>query len=171
MLYRALFALVFRRMSAETAHQVGFALIRLAGMIPGLTAMLRHRLLTDDPVLRVRALGLTLPGPLGLAAGFDKDALAPDALAALGFGFVEVGTVTARPQPGNPRPRLFRLTADRALINRMGFNNAGSAAGAARLRKRAEFTAAGGPAAVVGVNIGKSKVSDETQAIDDYTTS
>src|SRR4051794_10834443 len=171
MLYRALFQLVFRRMSAETAHQAGFALIRLAGMIPGLPALLRRRLLTADPVLRVHALGLDLPGPLGLAAGFDKDALAPDALGALGFGFVEVGTVTARPQPGNAKPRLFRLAADRALINRMGFNNSGSAAAAARLRQRAEFTPAGGPMAVVGANIGKSKVVAEADAIADYTAS
>jgi dihydroorotate dehydrogenase len=171
MLYRALFTLIFRRMSAETAHQAGFALIRLAGMIPGLLALLRRRLLTDDPLLRVHALGLDLPGPLGLAAGFDKDALAPDALGALGFGFVEVGTVTARPQPGNAKPRLFRLTADRALINRMGFNNAGSAAAAARLRDRAEFTPAGGPMAVVGANIGKSKVVAEAEAVADYTAS
>jgi len=171
MLYRALFKLFFRRLPAETAHQVGFAMIRLAGMVPGLPALLRRTLLTDDPVLRVSALGLDLPGPLGLAAGFDKDALAPDALAALGFGFVEIGTVTARPQPGNPRPRLFRLTADRALINRMGFNNAGSTAAAARLRQRAEVTPAGGPMAVVGANIGKSKVVAEADAVADYTAS
>lgn len=171
MIYRALFALLFRRMPAETAHRAGFALIRLAGTIPGLVALLRRRLLTDDPVLRVSALGLNMPGPLGLAAGFDKDAQAPDALGALGFGFVEIGTVTARPQPGNPKPRLFRLPADRALINRMGFNNAGSAAAAARLRERAEFTPAGEPMAVVGANIGKSKVVAESDAIEDYTTS
>jgi dihydroorotate dehydrogenase len=170
-MYRALFQLIFVRMPAETAHQAGFALIRLAGMIPGMPALLRRVLGTPDPMLRVEALGLDLPGPLGLAAGFDKDALAPDALAALGFGFVEIGTVTARPQPGNPKPRLFRLIADRALINRMGFNNAGSAAAADRLRDRAEFTPAGGPKAVVGANIGKSKVSDENEAVVDYTTS
>ena len=112
MAYRTLFDLVFRRMSAETAHRIGFGAIRAAGLVPGLPALLRRRLLTGDPVLRVHALGHDLPGPLGLAAGFDKDAVAPDALAALGFGFVEIGTVTARPQPGNPRPRLFRLPAD-----------------------------------------------------------
>jgi len=171
MIYRALFDLIFRRMSAESAHQAGFGAIRVAAKVPGLPAVLRRQLLTDDPALRVTALGLDLPGPLGLAAGFDKDALAPDALAALGFGFVEIGTVTARPQPGNPRPRLFRLPADRALINRMGFNNAGSAAASGRLRARAEFTPAGGPMAVVGVNIGKSKVVTEADAIADYTTS
>jgi dihydroorotate dehydrogenase len=171
MIYRALFQLIFRRMPAETAHHFGFALIRAAGKIPGLMALLRRRLLTNDPVLRVSALGLDLPGPLGLAAGFDKDAQAPDALGALGFGFVEVGTVTARPQPGNPKPRLFRLPADRALINRMGFNNAGSTAAATRLRERAEFTPAGEPMAVVGANIGKSKVVAEADAIEDYTAS
>jgi dihydroorotate dehydrogenase len=170
-MYRTLFQVVFVRMAAETAHRVGFALIRLAGMIPGLTTLLSRWLGPHDPVLAVSALGLELPGPLGLAAGFDKDALAPDALGALGFGFVEIGTVTARPQPGNPKPRLFRLAADRALINRMGFNNAGSAAAAARLRDRAEFTPASGPRVVVGVNIGKSKVATEADAIDDYTAS
>jgi dihydroorotate dehydrogenase len=171
MIYRTLFDLFLRRIPAETAHAAGFALIRLAGLVPGFLALLRRTLLTDDPVLRVSALGLDLPGPLGLAAGFDKDALAPDALGALGFGFVEIGTVTARPQPGNPKPRLFRLPADRALINRMGFNNAGSAAAAARLRERAEVTPAGGPMAVVGANIGKSKVVAEADAIEDYTAS
>lgn len=170
-MYRALFELIFVRMPAETAHRVGFALIRLAGSVPGLPTLLRRWLGAHDPVLRVEALGLQLPGPLGLAAGFDKDARAPDALAALGFGFVEIGTVTARPQPGNPKPRLFRLTADRALINRLGFNNAGSAAASARLRERAEFTPAGGPRAVIGANIGKSKVVAEADAIADYTAS
>ena len=101
--------------------------------MPGAAWLLRRWLGPRDPVLRVRALGLEFPGPLGLAAGFDKDARGTRGLAALGFGFVEVGTVTARAQPGNPRPRMFRLTADRALVNRMGFNNAGAAAAAARL--------------------------------------
>ncbi len=170
-MYRTLFQVLFVRMSAETAHRIGFALIRLAGLVPGLPALLRRFLAPADPVLRVSALGLDLPGPLGLAAGFDKDALAPDALAALGFGFVEIGTVTARPQPGNPRPRLFRLPADQALINRMGFNNAGSGPAAERLRARTEFTPAGAPQAVVGANIGKSKVASEAEAVDDYIAS
>jgi dihydroorotate dehydrogenase len=115
-------------------------------------------------VLRVRALGLEFPGPLGLAAGFDKDARGTRGLAALGFGFVEVGTVTARAQPGNPRPRMFRLTADRALVNRMGFNNAGAAAAAARLGR-----ARGGP--VVGVNIGKTRAVPDADAAADYAAS
>jgi dihydroorotate dehydrogenase len=115
-------------------------------------------------VLRVRALGLSFPGPVGLAAGFDKDARGTRGLAALGFGFVEVGTVTARAQPGNPRPRMFRLTADRALVNRMGFNNAGAAAAAARLGR-----SRGGP--VVGVNIGKTRAVPDADAAADYAAS
>jgi dihydroorotate dehydrogenase len=167
-MYRAMFQLLFRRMPAEEAHRAGFGLIRVIGLVPGLAALFRRFLAPTDPVLRVRALGLELPGPLGLAAGFDKDAVAPDALAALGFGFVEIGTVTARPQPGNPKPRLFRLPADGALVNRLGFNNSGSAAAAGRLRRRVEFARAG---TVVGANIGKSKVVAEADAIGDYTLS
>jgi dihydroorotate dehydrogenase len=123
-------------------------------------------------VLRVRALGLDFPGPLGLAAGFDKDARGTRGLAALGFGFVEVGTVTARAQPGNPRPRMFRLTADRALVNRMGFNNAGAAAAAAVLRRSGQGqprARRGGP--VVGVNIGKTKAVPDAEAAADYAAS
>src|SRR5439155_8998660 len=122
-----------------------------------------------DPALRVRALGLEFPGPLGLAAGFDKDARGTRGLAALGFGFVEVGTVTARAQPGNPRPRMFRLTADRALVNRMGFNNAGAAAAAARLGRSRGRRAHGGP--VVGVNIGKTRAVPDADAAADYAAS
>ena len=132
MVYRVL----LRRLPAETAHAAGFWLIRAAGAVPGGAWLLRRWLAPRDPVLRVRALGLDLPGPLGLAAGFDKDARGADALGALGFAFVEVGTVTAHAQPGNPRPRMFRLPADRAVVNRMGFNNAGAAAAAEQLRRR-----------------------------------
>jgi dihydroorotate dehydrogenase len=164
-MYDLLFSLVLRRMGAETAHRLGFSLIRRAAAIPGATWLLRRWLGPTDPVLRVRAFGRDLPGPLGLAAGFDKDALAPDALGALGFAFVEVGTVTARPQPGNPRPRLFRLPADRALINRMGFNNHGAAAAAARLRARR------GRDLPVGANIGKTKAVPEAAAAADYALS
>ena len=164
-MYRALFDLLLRRIPAETAHRGGFWLIRVAGSVPGLRPLLKRLLGPRDPVLAVPALGLRLPGPLGLAAGFDKNAEAPDALAALGFGFVEVGTLTARPQPGNPGPRLFRLPADAALINRMGFNNAGSARAAARLGARPRGRG------VVGANIGRSKVVDESGAVEDYLTS
>ena len=123
----------------------------------------RRVLAPRDPALRVRALGLDLPSPLGLAAGFDKDAAHVDALTALGFGFVEVGTVTALPQPGNARPRMVRLPADRALVNRMGFNNAGAEAAAARLSAPRDRTT------IVGVNIGKTKRAPDAAA--DYRAS
>ncbi|MGB6582052.1 MAG: dihydroorotate dehydrogenase (quinone), partial [Streptosporangiaceae bacterium] len=138
-MYGLLYRMVLRRVPAETAHQGGFALIRVFGSVarvPGAAWLLGRWLGPREEVLRVRALGLEFPGPLGLAAGFDKDARATRGLAALGFGFIEVGTVTARAQPGNPRPGMFRLNADRALVNRMGFNNAGASAAAARLRGR-----------------------------------
>jgi dihydroorotate dehydrogenase len=114
-------------------------------------------------------MGLTFPNVLGLAAGFDKNAVGIDALGALGFGHVEVGTVTGEPQPGNEKPRLFRLTADRAVVNRMGFNNDGAEVVAARLAERRRSVASGGP--VLGVNIGKSKVVPEEEAVRDYEKS
>jgi dihydroorotate dehydrogenase len=164
--YGLLYRVVLRRVPAETAHLLAFGLIRGVARVPGAARLLRRWLGPRDPVLRVRALGLEFPGPLGLAAGFDKDARGTRGLAALGFGFVEVGTVTARAQPGNPRPRMFRLTADRALVNRMGFNNAGASAAAASLRRS---RARGG--AVVGVNIGKTKAVPDAEAAADYAAS
>jgi dihydroorotate dehydrogenase len=166
-MYRLLYRVVLRRVPAEAAHLAAFALIRGVARVPGAAWLLGRWLGPRDPVLRVRALGLSFPGPVGLAAGFDKDARGTRGLAALGFGFVEVGTVTARPQPGNPRPRMFRLTADRALVNRMGFNNAGAAAAAAALRR--SHGRSGGP--VVGVNIGKSRAAPDEEAAADYAAS
>ena len=176
-MYRLLYQVVLRRVPAEAAHRAAFALIRVFGWVaraPGAAWLLRRWLGPRDPVLRVRALGLEFPGPLGLAAGFDKDARGTRGLAALGFGFVEVGTVTARAQPGNPKPRMFRLTADRALVNRMGFNNAGAAAAAAALghsrgRSRGRSGSPGGP--VVGVNIGKTRAAPDDEAAADYAAS
>jgi dihydroorotate dehydrogenase len=160
-MYRWLYWLVLRRLPAEATHRVSFALLRALVAVPG-AARLLHRLLAPRaPELRVHAFGRELPGPLGLAAGFDKDARGVAALLALGFGFVEVGTVTAEAQPGNPRPRLFRLPRDRALINRMGFNNEGAAAAARRLAHRGAGT--------VGANIGKTKRVAEDAAIADFT--
>jgi dihydroorotate dehydrogenase len=144
------------------------------------------RAVVHTPGAPVEAMGLRFANPLGLAAGFDKNAVGIDALAALGFGFVEIGTVTAQPQPGNPRPRLFRLPADRAIVNRMGFNNDGAEAVAARLARRARrhersdrrTTGRIGqrpPARpVLGVNIGKTKVvpqDDERAVLADYAAS
>jgi dihydroorotate dehydrogenase len=160
-MYRAL-----RRVPAETAHEVALRLIRAAGAVPGAVSVLRRVLGPRDPVLRVRALGLDFPGPLGLAAGFDKDARGVAVLGGLGFGFVEVGTVTARAQPGNAKPRLFRLMADRAIVNRMGFNNEGATAAAARLRRQRRHRDV-----IVGVNIGKTRAVPDDDAVADYVAS
>jgi dihydroorotate dehydrogenase len=192
--YEVVYRALLRHLPAEAAHRAGFWLIRTAGALPAVNWLLRRWLAPRDPVLRVQALGLDLPGPLGLAAGFDKDARGVAALAALGFAFIEVGTVTAQAQPGNPRPRMFRLPADRAVVNRMGFNNAGAAAAAERLRARQlQAATRPGPRArrggdgrrggargsgrraldrvVVGVNIGKTKAVPADEAIADYVTS
>lgn len=124
----------------------------------------RRFCLMDDPRLTTQLLDMELPSPVGLAAGFDKDARWYNALGALGFGFVEVGTLTAHAQEGNPTPRLFRLPEDRAVLNRFGFNNGGAAAAAARI-------AATPPECVLGINIGKSKVTPNEDAVDDYLAS
>jgi dihydroorotate dehydrogenase len=143
---------LLRRLPPEAAHDLTLSLVgRLAPLLP--------RPLADPPCLRVRALGLDFPNPVGLAAGFDKNARVPAAMARLGFGFVECGTVTPRPQGGNPHPRLFRLAEDRAVINRMGFNNAGMKAAARHLGARR----GGG---IVGINIGANK--DSADRIADY---
>jgi len=162
-MYRLFYSLVLRWLPAEATHRVSFALLRAAVAIPGVRAVMARLFAPRDPALRVRVFGRDLPGPLGLAAGFDKDAEGFDGLLALGFGFVEVGTVTAEAQPGNPKPRLFRLPRDRALVNRMGFNNHGADAAARRLAKRRR--------GIVGVNIGKTKRVAEAEAIADFTAS
>jgi dihydroorotate dehydrogenase len=162
-MYRLLYWLVLRRLPAEGTHRVSFALLRALVALPGIARVMQRLLAPHAPELRVHAFGRELPGPLGLAAGFDKDAKGVRALLALGFGFVEIGTVTAEPQPGNPKPRLFRLPRDRALINRMGFNNEGAAAAARRLARRGAGT--------VGVNIGKTKRVAEADAIADFIAS
>ncbi|MFI0482653.1 quinone-dependent dihydroorotate dehydrogenase [Actinomadura sp. 9N215] len=166
-MYRLLFALVIVRVPAETVHHLTLRGLRAIQSVPGAARLLRRLLAPRDPALAVRALGLDFPSPLGLAAGFDKDAVAYEALGAFGFGHVEIGTVTGRPQPGNPRPRLFRLVPDRAVINRMGFNNEGSEAAAHRLRGRP----GGADRTIVGVNIGKTKTVPEAAAAADYVAS
>lgn len=160
--YRLLFDHVLTRVDPERAHHLAFRAIRSAR--PAAQRALHL------PGLPVEAMGLRFAHPLGLAAGFDKNAVGIDALAALGFGHVEIGTVTGHAQPGNPRPRLFRLPADRAVVNRMGFNNDGADAVAARLverrRRRGDR-----PGPVLGVNIGKTKVVPEDEALADYAHS
>lgn len=140
-----------RRLDPEDAHRLA---VRALATLPF------PRAGRDDPRLAVSAFGLSFPNPVGLAAGFDKNAEVPDAALRLGFGFVEVGTVTPRPQPGNPRPRVFRLPADEGLINRLGFNNEGAEAARMRLGAR------GGLAGVVGVNVGANR--DSKDRIADY---
>ncbi|WP_067563894.1 quinone-dependent dihydroorotate dehydrogenase [Nocardia acidivorans] len=149
----------------ERIHHLAFAAMTLATRFaPGrwLTSKL---LVAQDPVLASRVFGVDFPTPLGLAAGFDKNAEGADTWGPLGFGYAEIGTVTAQAQPGNPAPRLFRLPADRALINRMGFNNHGAAAAAANLARR---RAGGIP---LGANIGKTKIVEAADAASDYATS
>ena len=167
-MYGVIYAVLLRRLPAEDAHRAAFWLIRATAGVPGLAWALRQVLGPRDRSLRVRALGLDFPGPLGLAAGFDKDGEGVIGLAALGFSFIEVGTVTARPQPGNPKPRMFRFSDERALVNRMGFNNHGAAALSARLRA---LRARPGFKTIVGVNIGKTKAVPEDEAVADYVTS
>ncbi len=142
-------------LSPEKAHHLTFALLEL----PGATLLSGGAAPPKDAAIEV--MGLRFPGPVGLAAGMDKDAKHVDALGRIGFGFVEVGTVTPVAQPGNDRPRLFRLKPDHALINRMGFNNGGVNAAVERLRRQQ-------PGIIVGGNIGKNKVTPNEQAIDDY---
>jgi len=163
MLYRFVLRPLLWLLAAETAHRFAFFWLRFAAVLPGGRALLALIYGYRSDAARVEAFGVTFPTPVGLAAGFDKDAEGYDALAALGFGYVEVGTVTGEGQTGNPRPRLFRLPADAALINRMGFNNHGSAVAAKRLSR--------GRRAIVGVNIGKTKVVAEDDAAADYVLS
>jgi dihydroorotate dehydrogenase len=168
MFYRLLIRPVLYAFSAETAHHFTMRLLAMLSGMPWLCALVQRVLGVRDPQLQVQCLGLTFPSPIGLAAGLDKEALAVPALRALGFGFVEVGTITAQPQPGNPLPRLFRLPPDRALINRMGFNNAGSELAGRRL---SQLQRAGAARAPLGVNIGKTKVVANEAAAEDYAVS
>src|SRR5690349_20613699 len=161
MVYRALVRPFLFSLPPETAHE--FALHSLSLLKPKVINELFASRYTN-PALSVDRFGISFANPVGLAAGFDKNGIALDGLAALGFGFIEAGTVTLHAQPGNPRPRLFRLPADRALINRAGFNNAGAAAFAKRLKQHR-------PNCVLGVSIGKSKITPLDQAVDDYLSS
>ena len=167
-MYRLLFDLVFRRMDPERAHELAFGLIGFVGRAPVLRRLVRPFFVVP-PSGATTVWGRMFPGRFGLAAGFDKNARAVEGLAMLGFSFVEIGTVTAHGQPGNDQPRLWRVLDRRALRNRMGFNNDGSQVVARRL-ERLRATPHG-RSLVVGVNIGKTKVTPAEQAADDYATS
>ncbi len=149
----------------ETAHRLTLGLLHLSLAIPGIPVLFRRMFLVEHPSLRRELWGLTFRNPVGLAAGFDKDGRHYRDMAALGFGFVEIGTVTPSGQPGNPRPRLFRLPADQALINRMGFNNDGVGALVRRLRSTPRPEGL-----VIGGNIGKNKTTPNADALSDYLT-
>ena len=148
----------------ERIHTLVFGALRGATATEATRTQLRRVLAPHDPVLASTVFGVRFPGPLGLAAGFDKDGVGLNTWGAMGFGYAEIGTVTAQPQPGNPQPRLFRLSADRALLNRMGFNNHGAGQLALRLARHR-------PDVPIGVNIGKSKVTPPEQAAEDYAAS
>lgn len=164
-MYRLLFRLVLSRLDPERAHALAFAVIRAVGL-PGAWRLVRA-FTRPHPDLAVDALGLRFASPFGLAAGFDKDATGIRGLWALGFGHLEVGTLTARAQPGNDRPRLFRLIDDRAVVNRMGFNNRGAADAAPRLARERRRRAR----PVIGVNIGKTRSVALEEATGDYLES
>lgn len=159
-MYPLIRKVLFRR-DPEEVHYWAMAKLQTAYSNPLLRKMLRSMFTYKKPSLERTIWGITFPNPVGLAAGFDKDARWINELSCLGFGFVEIGTVTPLAQPGNPKPRLFRLPEDKAVINRMGFNNEGASAAAERLSKPHERI-------IVGGNIGKNKDTPNEQAIDDY---
>ncbi|GAA4000967.1 quinone-dependent dihydroorotate dehydrogenase [Hymenobacter fastidiosus] len=160
-MYKALLKPLLFQLDAEQAHHFVFDNLKRSFRLPGTAALMRQLYDFEHPSLEREVFGLKFRNPVGLAAGFDKNAELTDELAALGFGFVEIGTVTPRAQPGNPAPRLFRLKEDEALINRMGFNNDGAAAVAQRLRQRRSGI-------IIGGNIGKNKDTPNEQAAADY---
>lgn len=163
-LYSLLLKLMFL-LPPERIHHLAFGAMKLATRFAPLRWATSKLLVVDDPILRTTAFGVDFPTPLGLAAGFDKNAEGADAWGPIGFGYAEIGTVTAQAQPGNPAPRLFRLPADRALINRMGFNNHGASAAADNLAQRA-------PGGIpIGANIGKTKIVEAADAASDYAIS
>jgi dihydroorotate dehydrogenase len=163
-LYELARPLLFR-VDAERMHELALRQLERAGRSERLTKLLRNRYFMEDPRLSQELWGLRFPNPVGIAAGFDKNAKLVDVLPHLGFGFVEVGTVTSEPQSGNPKPRLWRLPKDEALVNRLGFNNDGAETVAARLAK------ADRSMVPVGVNIGKARRVPNAEATADYVRS
>ncbi len=160
-MYKQLIRPLLFSVDPEKIHHFIVRILKLKGTVPGMKAIFRSLFDLDDPRLTRQVLGLRFKNPVGLAAGFDKDARLVDELAAFGFGFIEIGTLTPKAQPGNDKPRLFRLPQDQALINRMGFNNDGVEAAVERLKKRKSRV-------MIGGNIGKNKATPNDQALQDY---
>ena len=168
-MYKHIILPLLFRFDAETIHHTVTRLLKIALAIPGVSTLCRRLYVLEDKRLARTVFGLTFPNPVGMAAGFDKNAELISELSDLGFGFVEIGTVTPRPQPGNPRPRLFRLKADEGLINRMGFNNKGAGPAAERIRHFSKNR--GVRQVIVGGNIGKNKDTSNENALNDYLIS
>ena len=145
----------------EAIHHFTFNFLKLVCQLPGIKLLLKRFYVVQEKSLQRTLFGITFSNPVGLAAGFDKDAKLIDELACFGFGFIEIGTLTPIAQPGNEKPRLFRLPADGGLVNRMGFNNGGVSAAVGRLKKRKSRV-------IVGGNIGKNKITPNESAFDDY---
>lgn len=160
-MYKIIIKPLFFLFQPETIHHIVFKIIKFFSAIPGVSQLIRMVYVIDNKRLEVRLLGLTFPSPVGLAAGFDKDAKLYDELGNYGFGFIEIGTLTPKAQPGNEKPRMFRLPEDEALINRMGFNNEGVDAAVERLKKRKTKI-------IIGGNIGKNKITPNEEAESDY---
>jgi dihydroorotate dehydrogenase len=160
-MYQRIIRPILFRFNPERIHRWTVGALKLAGRVPVVKGIVRRMFTVTDPRLEREVLGMKFPNPVGIAAGFDKDASVYRELGMLGLGFVEIGTVTPLPQPGNPRPRLFRLTKDKALINRMGFNNRGMESAADNLRGRKERP-------IIGINIGKNTLTPNEQAPQDY---
>lgn len=160
-MYKSLLKPLLFLKKPEEAHHLTFDLTKLTFNLPIINSLVTSNFKLEDPRLEREVFGLKFKNPVGLAAGFDKDAKLIDEMAMLGFGFIEIGTLTPKPQEGNPQPRLFRLPQDEALINRMGFNNGGVAEAVERLKKRKSDV-------IVGGNIGKNKVTPNENAVDDY---
>jgi dihydroorotate dehydrogenase len=161
-MYKIFIKPIFFLFQPETIHHIVFKTLKFFSAIPGVSQLTRSIYVVNDKRLERNLFGLTFPNPVGLAAGFDKDAKLFDELGNYGFGFIEIGTLTPKAQPGNEQPRMFRLPEDEALINRMGFNNGGVAAAVERLKKRKTKI-------IIGGNIGKNKITPNEEAESDYS--
>jgi dihydroorotate dehydrogenase len=159
-MYKILIRPILFLFDPEKVHYFSFSLIRFINKIPGISLLCQSLYLVKDKRLETEVFGLKFPNPVGLAAGFDKDAKLYNELSNFGFGFIEIGTVTPKPQEGNPKKRLFRLRKNSAIINRMGFNNGGVADAVLRLKKNKNV--------LIGGNIGKNKLTPNENAVDDY---
>lgn len=160
-MYKSIIKPLFFLFEPEKIHHIVFKVIKFLCAIPGVPSIIKSIYIVNDKRLERKLFGLTFPNPVGLAAGFDKDAKLYDELGYYGFGFIEIGTLTPKAQPGNEKPRMFRLPEDDGLINRMGFNNGGAEAAAERLKNRKSNI-------IIGGNIGKNKITPNEEAVGDY---